>query len=116
MILETTIAIILALWALWVAFVAIMHLRRVRERWGLTTAQKALGYPLLIVGYALDVVMRLTVFCVLFVRPPMLETVSELLQREVKGDGWRAKQARWWREELLADFDRTGSHGQPGRQ
>lgn len=109
------VGIVVALWLLWIAFVAIMHLRRVRQRWGLTGAQKVFGYPLLVIGYVLDVVMRLTVFAALFLRHPRLETVSEMLEREVAGSGWRARQARWWREELLADFDLTGSHGDPGR-
>jgi hypothetical protein len=27
---------------------------------------------------------------------------------------WRKDQAHWWREKLLADFDITGRHGEPG--
>ena len=108
-------ASVVAVWLLWVAFVAIMYLRRVRDRWGLTSAQKVFGYPLLIIGYVLDVALRLTVASALFLRVPQWETVSALLEREAGGTGWRKAMAHWVREDLLADFDPTGSHGKPGR-
>jgi len=104
------------LWLTWNLFVVVMALRRVKQRWGLTTAQRVLGYPTLIIGYTLDILLRLTVFAVLFVRPPRLETVSEMLEREAEGAGWRSAQARWWRQQTLADFDPTGGHGDPGRK
>jgi len=109
------VASVVTLWFLGVDFVALMNFRRVKRKWGLTLPQKVLAYPLLVIGYPLDVLARLTVFAVLFLRWPKLETVSELLDREVEGSGWRATQAWWWREKLLADFDMTGDHGDPGR-
>jgi len=115
---------VVAVWLLWVAFVAIMHLRRVKNKWGLTKAQKALGYPLLVIGYVLDLGLRCTLF--MFMDPkvrfdwywkiPVPETVSAMLERHaLHGDDWRKPLAHWFREELLADFDPTGSHGKPGR-
>lgn len=107
---------VFAVWQLWIGFVAIMHMRHVRDEYGLTLTQKAFGYPALAVYYLLDVALRLTVFAVLFVRPPKLETVSALLEREAtEGSGWRKAFAYWMREDLLADFDDKGGHGEPGR-
>lgn len=107
---------VVALWVLAVMFVAVMHFRRVRDRWGLTMEQKAVAYPLLAIAYPLDLVMRQFPFTLFFLRPPAPETVSALLEREaIEGSGWRKAQARWWREDFLADFDSTGAHGKPGR-
>lgn len=114
----TYIAVIsvLAVWQMWIGFVAIMHIRHVRDEWGLTLTQRIFGYPALLVYYLLDVALRLTVFAVLFLRVPKLETVSALLEREAtEGAGWRKAFAYWLREDLLADFDSEGDHGEPGR-
>jgi hypothetical protein len=70
---------------------------------------------LLVIGYVFEVCLRLTVFAVYFMRFPRMETVSEMLEREVEGVGWRAVVAQRLREQLLADFDPTGGHGKPGR-
>jgi len=117
-------------WALWNLYVSIMHVRVVRDKWGLTRAQKAMGYTTLAVGYLLDMVMRAGPFALIMWRLPVsvwievgrfripaIETVSALFKREaLHGHGWRRERAHWWREQLLADFDLEGDHGQPGRQ
>lgn len=110
------VATLVALWAMWVMFVAVMHLRRVKNKWGLTTEQKVCGVPLLVIAGVVDFALRQFPFTLFFWRPPARELVSDLLEREAKsGEGWRRAQARWWREDFLADFDLTGSHGEPGR-
>lgn len=106
---------VFGVWSLWVGYVAVMHLRNVRNKWGLTKTQKIFGYPALVLFYILDVVLRLTVFSVLFLRFPKLETVSKMLEDEMDGTGWRKSFAHYIRETALADFDNTGSHGKPGR-
>ncbi len=47
---------------------------------------------------------------------PQEKTVSDRLERYVKmdEDGYRKSLARYVRQDLLADFDSTGSHGEPG--
>lgn len=107
----------LALWLLWCGFVAVMHIRRVRDQWGLTLAQKICGYPLLAVGYALDVALQITLATVVFVREPEDWTISERLMRyRRERDDWRHDLAVWIQERLLADFDVSGDHGTPGRK
>lgn len=122
-----TLIAFLAVWQMWIGYVAVMHLRRVRERWGLTLTQKIFGYPAVAVYYLLDLILRLTVFLpmdypkyrwgeIFGVRLPYPETVSRMLERKAReGEGWRRKASIWIREDLLADFDPTGGHGKPGR-
>lgn len=107
---------LLSIEVMWIGFVAIMHLRKIKEKWGLTVTQKIMGNPALVFFYVMDVTLRLTVFSILFLRVPKLETVSKLLEREAEGAGWRKHFAHYVREDMLADFDPSGSHGKPGRK
>jgi len=106
---------LVVIWFTWTLFVAVMHLKRVRDKWGLTMAQKIFGYPALFIGYSLDVALNLTVFSIVFVDFPVELTVSARLERYIGDKDWREDLAVWIREDLLADFDPDGSHGKPGR-
>lgn len=105
-----------ALWVMGNLFVLMMHFKRVKDKWGLTWQQKVLAYPIAPFAILLDYILRQFPFSLFLWRAPEWETISRLLEDETKyDDGWRAEQARWWRENWLADFDPSGSHGNPGR-
>ena len=112
----TIAATIFAAWILWVGFVAIMHIRRVKQKYGLTKSIKVVGAPLLVFGYILDVGFNWIAGTAMFVDIPREKTFSNRLERYVKEDYGtiRRKVARYIREDLLADFDETGDHGTPG--
>lgn len=115
----TTIAVVaylLGVWITWVLFLAVMNLERAKKRWSLTKIQQVMGLPIVVIGYLLDVFYNVTLCTVLFLELPKEPTISQRLERYIKDNetDWRHRQAMWWRETLLADFDKDGSHGNPG--
>lgn len=103
----------LSLYVLWIFFLAVMNLSRCRENGTLTKAALYLGYPVLLIGYALDVLVNLTILTVLFFEFPTGWTVTGRLKdhiyRDVPG-GWREKLAGWLCANLLNSFDPDGRH------
>lgn len=103
---------ILACWLLWVFYVAVMRLKQVREAGHLTTAMKAFGYPLLIVGLVLDVAVNVVLGSLILLEFPKEWTLSARLWRwsnEADG-GWRRKLATAVRVGLLDNIDPSGVH------
>jgi len=113
--------LLVALWALWVAYVATMHIRRVHEAHGLTATQKVMAAPLA-VFYLLDIALNWLPGSLVFLDLPVQwdETISQRLYRYRYHLPWsntrHERAARWIQEDLLADFDPTGKHGEPGRK
>ena len=104
----TTIA---ACWILWVMYVAVMRLKMLRRDGTLTTGQKVMGYPLLFVGLALDLVVNVLVCTALFAELPREWTVSARLWRHSNDNGgWRQRLALWLRVQLLDSVDPDGTH------
>jgi hypothetical protein len=112
--------VLVIIWITWGCYVIVMALQRVKIEHGrLTLPQKVMGAPFLIIGYPLDMLVEKLVAPVLFREASQWTTFSQRLAAYVGNpdeEEWRKEQAHWWREKLLADFDRTGSHGKPGRQ
>ena len=72
---------ILCVYQLWVHYVAVMRLMQVRDAGQLTTAMKAIGYPVLVVGLLLDLIVNTAVATLIFVELPKEWTVSARLTR-----------------------------------
>lgn len=102
----------LAIWTLWVIYVAVMRLQMVRDTVGLTLGQKVLGYPALLVGLALDLLVNVVVGSIVLLEPPQEYTLSRRLWRLSNDptEGWRRKLALWIRKELLDTIDPRGYH------
>ena len=97
-------------YALWVFFLAVMNLARAKDAGQLTATAKALGYPVLIVGYVLDCFVNMTVMTVLLLEIPQETTVTSRLSRHNKeSDGW-CKSVAAWAEPLLDPYDPSGDH------
>ena len=97
-------------YALWIFFLAVMSLARAKDAGQLTTTAKALGYPVLIVGYVLDCFVNFTVMTVLLLEIPQETTVTSRLSRYLEdGSGWRYKIAAW-AAPLLDPYDPSGKH------
>ena len=95
---------------LWIFFLAVMSLKRAKDAGQLTTAAKALGYPVLIVGYALDCFVNTTVMTLLLLEIPEETTVTSRLSRHLNhGEGWR-KAVAVWAAPLLDPYDPSGRH------
>jgi hypothetical protein len=99
-----------ASYALWVFYLAVMNLKRVRDAGKLGTVAKVFGYPVLLVGYALDVLINVTLMTVLFLEIPRETTVTARLKRHNRtGSGWRQRLAAWF-EPLIDPYDPSGDH------
>jgi hypothetical protein len=107
----TLIALVFAAsYALWILFMAVMNLKRVRDMGKLGTLSKVFGYPVLVVGYALDVLVNVTLMTVLFLEIPRETTVTARLKRHNRtGSGWRQRLAAWF-EPLIDPYDPSGDH------
>ena len=102
----------LACWLLWVFYVAVMRLKQVREAGQLTTAMKAFGYPLLVVGLVLDFAVNAVFGSLILLELPKEWTLSARLWRWSNDPygGWRRKLATAVRVGLLDNVDPSGVH------
>ena len=99
-----------ATYALWVFYIAVMGLKRVRDTVGLSPWALRFGYPILIVGYVLDVLVNWFVFTVVMLEIPKELTVSSRLKRHnQESTGWRLAVVKFF-EPLLDPFDPSGNH------
>ena len=97
-------------YALWIFFLAVMSLKRAKDSGLLSTTAKALGYPVLIVGYVLDCFVNITVMTVLLLEIPQETTVTARLKRHNReSTGWR-KSVALWAEPLLDPYDPSYDH------
>ena len=101
---------LLCVYLLWVHYVAVMRLMQVRDAGHLTTAMKAIGYPALVVGLLLDLIVNTFVATLIFVEPPREFTVSARLTRHSESTGWRQRVAIAIRSGLLDNIDPNGVH------
>ena len=101
---------LLCVYLLWVHYVAVMRLMQVRDAGHLTTAMKAIGYPALVVGLLLDLIVNTVVATLIFVELPREWTVSARLTRHSESTGWRQRVAIAIRTALLDNIDPNGVH------
>lgn len=97
-------------YATWLFYLAVMNFKRAKEAGTLTRTALVLGYPLLIVGLALDALLNITVMTVLFLERPRELLVTTRLKRHAQTYTWRGKFSRWFAEHLLDMFDPSGKH------
>ena len=102
--------IISCVYLLWVHYVAVMRLMQVRDAGHLTTAMKAIGYPALVVGLLLDLIVNTVVATLIFLEMPKEWTVSARLTRHSESTGWRQRVAIAIRSALLDNIDPNGVH------
>lgn len=99
-----------AIYALWVFYLAVMNLKRAKNAGQLHDLALWLGTPVLLVGYALDVLVNVFVMTVLLAELPRESTVTARLKRHnLYSTGWRKAVAVWF-EPLLDPFDPSGNH------
>lgn len=101
---------LLLLPAMWTLYLAVMHLDTARRRGQLTTAAKIIGYPILAVGLAVDVLFNATWGSLLFLERPHELLFTDRVSRLNDDTGWRGKLACWICLELLDPFDPRGKH------
>jgi hypothetical protein len=107
---------------LFMSYIAIMSLRDMRDAGKLTLFDKVLGYPGLLIGYALDLIANILI-TLIFLEIPREKTVSEralrLARLPQQPKGWRYWLPRWrrWLARLLLSvlqkFDKKGGHDVP---
>lgn len=111
------VAFILACtYLLYVFYAAVMNIKRVRDMGKLTLVGKVFGYPTLVIGLVLDLIVNTFLFTVLLFELPRELTVTSRLKRhhlESIGDSWLNK----WRmsvvkffEPVLDPLDPSGDH------
>jgi hypothetical protein len=100
---------LVVLYALWVFYIAVMNLKRVNDKKKFNTFGKILGYPVLFVGIALDIIANVFVMSVLFLELPKELLVTSRLKRHNRGTGWRKKIVAFL-EPILDPFDPSGDH------
>lgn len=104
------IAFILLMPVMWVLYLAVMHLDTARRRKALTPAAKVVGYPILFVGLAFDVLFNLWWGSIMFVELPREWLFTDRVSRWNDDNGWRGTIAKWICSELLDPFDPRGRH------
>jgi hypothetical protein len=96
-------------YGLYVFYCAVMNLKRVRDAGKLTAVGKALGYPTLMIGYVLDVLVNVLVMTVVMLELPRETTVTARLKRHQKSKGWRLAVVKFL-EPVLDPIDPSGDH------
>lgn len=98
-------------YALWIFYLAVMNIKRAKDLDKLRKPALVMGYPVLLVGYSLDMLANLTVFTVLLLELPRELTVTARLKRHAYGpQTWRRTFSLWFAHNLLDVFDPSGKH------
>ena len=101
----------ITLYVLWIFYLAVMNLKRARDAGSITKTALYFGYPVLAVGYALDVLVNLTLMSIMFFELPHETTMTSRVKRHLyHSTGWRETLAAWFCFNLLNAFDPSGKH------
>ncbi len=101
------------LYAFWVLYIAVMGAYRAHLSGRLVGMQRALAWPLVVLGFVVDAVCQYTLATLLFADLPAKgeHLVTDRLQRYMRSPGtWRAAVARYVCDNLLDPFDPSGDH------
>jgi hypothetical protein len=102
---------IVTVYALWLFFLAVMNLYRAYKLKTISKTALILGYPILVMGAALDVFVNVTIASVVFMDLPRHWLLTQRLADYKANDkNWRGKLATWICHDLLDAFDITGNH------
>lgn len=104
-------ALTLALtYALYIVYGSVMNIKRVRDNGLLTKLGMVLGYPTLIIGLALDLLVNLLLMTPLLYELPREFTVTSRLKRHhAESTGWRLAVVKFF-EPVLDPLDPSGDH------
>lgn len=101
----------LAIYATLTVYWAIMNFARARAAGILPIWALRIGYPLLLIGYAMDFLLNVFVVSWILLEPPRELLVTARLSRHIKNDnGWRKSIATWVCRNLLDWADPKGCH------
>ena len=97
-------------YGLYVFYAAVMNIKRVRDMGKLTTLGKVFGYPTLVIGLVLDLLVNVLVMSVILLEIPREFTVTSRLKRHhAESTGWRLAVVLFF-EPLLDPLDPSGDH------
>jgi hypothetical protein len=97
-------------YALYVWYAAVMNIKRVRDAGKLTTLGKVFGYPTLVIGLVLDLLVNWFVMTIILLEVPRELTVTSRLKRHHKeSTGWRLAVVKFF-EPVLDPLDPSGDH------
>ena len=95
---------------LYVWYAAVMNVKRVRDMGKLEQVGKLFGYPTLIIGLILDLIVNVFVMTILMYEVPRELTVTSRLKRHNRtSQGWRLKVVKFF-EPMLDPLDPSGDH------
>lgn len=94
---------------LYVWYAAVMNIKRVRDAGKLTTLGKVFGYPTLVIGLILDLLVNVFVMSIILVEIPQEFTVTSRLKRHQASTGWRLAVVKFF-EPVLDPLDPSGDH------
>ena len=107
---EYLVFAVLSTYALWVFYIAVMGLKRVRDAGQLSKWATRFGYPVLVIGIVLDVIVNWFVVTLLLLEFPKELLVTTRFKRHMReSTGWRLKVVKFF-EPLLDPFDPDGKH------
>ena len=97
-------------YALYVVYGSVMNIKRVRDAGKLTTMGKVLGYPTLVIGLFLDLLVNVFVMTFVLLEIPQEFTVTSRLKRHhAQSTGWRLAVVKFF-EPVLDPLDPSGDH------
>ena len=96
-------------YGLYVFYCAVMNIKRVRDMGKLTTLGKVFGYPTLVIGLILDLLVNVFVMSIILVEIPQELTVTSRLKRHQASTGWRLSVVKFF-EPVLDPLDPSGDH------
>lgn len=98
------------MYLLYVFYAAVMNIKRVRDLGKLTLLGKIFGYPTLIIGLILDLIVNVFVMTFLLLELPRELTVTSRLKRHhEESTGWRLSIVKFF-EPVLDPLDPSGDH------
>lgn len=106
------ISAIVAVYFLWPLYVFCMAMERAHLAGKVSPFAWALAVPFIVFAIGLDVVLNLTVACIVFAEFPAYGewTISQRLNRLARDAGWRGRLSRWIARNLLDPYDHSGRH------
>lgn len=95
---------------LYTFYAAVMNIKRVRDAGKLTTFGKVLGYPTLVIGLVLDLLVNTFVMTIVLLELPQEFTVTSRLKRHnAESTDWRLAVVKFF-EPVLDPLDPSGDH------
>jgi hypothetical protein len=97
-------------YGLYVFYCAVMNIKRVRDAGKLTKLGMAFGYPTLVIGLVLDLLVNVFVMTIILLEVPQEWTVTSRLKRHNReSTGWRLAVVKFF-EPVLDPLDPSGDH------